>query len=117
MIATSSGPCLELHFPEGEIHIRDLHGTLSIERLFVPSDQRRRGNARRLLKRVVAEADRQGLQVDMHICPDAQGITEDERRAIALGLIRVSARLGFKSLELEGETYQMDRHRPARPGR
>ena len=77
--------------------------SLSIERIEVVQNERRRGLAKVSLKRLVEIAGSEGIKLSAQIFPD-----DHQNDALAIGLQKMCKDSGFVALEMDGEKYRND---------
>ncbi len=78
-------------------------GSLSIERIEVGQNERRRGLANASLKRLVEIAESEGVGLSAQIFPD-----DHQNDALVIGLQKMCKASGFVALEMDGEIYRND---------
>ena len=81
-----------------------------ISSIEVPVKDRRKGLCSLVMEAIVREADRRGLWLGVHVCPEGYPKKEGSKE-IADGLLRVCDRYGFESLKIRGEIYRNDKTR------
>lgn len=77
-------------------------GSLSLDRVEVPEELRRNGEATRIINSLAEIAKKSGQSLTAQIAPDS------EDYEVTLGLRRAFERAGFKVLKMDGESYPND---------
>ena len=95
-------------FKHGYITLSKQGNELSIDRIFVYELHRGKGESLKMLRQLCDFADHNGIVLGAMICPDRDGLNEEQYNKVTDALYNSFKLCGFESLEFDGEVYRLD---------